>query len=172
MYVKCPNCGDDALVTTQKYQVRCLTCLHRFSVDPASWSALPVSRKFHRGHTIWDNISIILCRTHVKPRSWKGFTTILLIVGVPSVAVFIGDAVWSPNYRLWSAHFWIVAMLSGVVLLALLFWLHAKGQVGKNVITHCGVCGYDLRGSGVRCPECGHERDAPVPDPLAKRKSG
>ena len=51
--------------------------------------------------------------------------------------------------------FWMLAIVTGVPLLAGLrtFWVRRKWGTANT----CGGCGYDLRASSGRCPECGWE---------------
>jgi hypothetical protein len=57
------------------------------------------------------------------------------------------------KYQYMIVPYWMLAAVAGVPLLMGLrtFWVRRKwGSVGV-----CGGCGYDLRASGERCPECG-----------------
>lgn len=52
----------------------------------------------------------------------------------------------------------------GLTLILPLWWLVTSRGRRRRRFSHCTVCGYDLRASSVRCPECGTERDTvPVP---------
>ena len=55
--------------------------------------------------------------------------------------------------------YWFIAFL----LAALSCWslLRRRSQRARFLPGHCRACGYDLRGSGGRCPECGHPADSP-----------
>jgi hypothetical protein len=50
-----------------------------------------------------------------------------------------------------------------VVLAALSWWGLARRRSGRERLLpgHCHACGYDLRGSNGKCPECGHQADSP-----------
>ena len=70
---------------------------------------------------------------------------------------------WLPNYykdpstvlsyERWQLPWW---MLIGTCSLIFLFsWLPARRRRKRNILGLCVKCGYDLRASEVRCPECG-----------------
>jgi len=69
------------------------------------------------------------------------------------------------RYALWfdssSTEFWAIA----IPLAALSGWSMARRRSRRERLLpgHCRACGYDLRGSGGRCPECGHEPASPAP---------
>ena len=145
----CENCSGESLVRTKKYQVRCLSCLHRFQVESGLWKQLPESRRCHDGHTIWDSIALFNC-DGVPFWSLRGLATILLIVVFPAVISWFSDRFMSLHWSL------IVFLAVGwlTLVLVLFGWLQDIGKPHKNVPTHCDGCGYDLHGLG-RCPECG-----------------
>lgn len=149
MSLVCSKCGDEVLVRTKKYQARCLSCLHKFSVETGQWKGLPESRKHHSGHTIWDSIAISAWSKVSTPKCLAVF---LLVVAVPVIAVWFVPMFLSLHWAM------IAFMLAGwtVTLLAVFGWLQDLGKPVKQISTHCAYCGYDMRGSGVICPECGH----------------
>jgi hypothetical protein len=53
--------------------------------------------------------------------------------------------------------FWLPVSLLSLLLMAEYFLRQKK----KTPSGHCPVCGYDLRASPLRCPECGTARPAP-----------
>jgi drug/metabolite transporter (DMT)-like permease len=49
--------------------------------------------------------------------------------------------------------YWLLTALAGTLPgLRLLAWYR---HAARRPIGHCRTCGYDLRGSTLRCPECG-----------------
>ena len=57
--------------------------------------------------------------------------------------------------------YWAIA----IPLAALCVWaiLRRRSQRPRLLPGHCRACGYDLRGSGGRCPECGRDSPALAP---------
>lgn len=149
MSLTCDNCGDISLVRTKKYQVRCLSCLHRFQVDKKLWKQLPESRKCHDGHTIWDSIALFNC-DGVPFWSWRGLATIILLVILPFIMSWFSHKFMSLHWSL------LVFLAVGWLALVLLFfgWLYDVGKPLRIVSTHCDECGYNLHGMN-HCPECG-----------------
>jgi hypothetical protein len=63
-----------------------------------------------------------------------------------------GGAVPVVNYRVWFPH-WSIALLTAVAPAA---WLIAyPRRRRRHLAGHCRNCGYDLRATPDRCPECG-----------------
>jgi hypothetical protein len=55
--------------------------------------------------------------------------------------------------------YWALALpLATIALLLSIFAVRARRRVGDGL---CGRCGYDLRGTPGRCPECGTMASAP-----------
>ena len=82
----------------------------------------------------------------------------------PVPAVFSGV---SGYYREWDVPLWLVALLfAAVPVCQLLTARKRKRSIGKG---RCAKCGYDLRATPDRCPECGTVRTLPKlsvqPDP-------
>jgi hypothetical protein len=85
----------------------------------------------------------------------------ILGVGVAVAAVIIGAMTVLPP----AAVAVIAVMLTAAALAVTLF---SRGNVREHraVSGLCVECGYDLRESEVRCPECG----APIPEELSRRR--
>jgi hypothetical protein len=70
----------------------------------------------------------------------------------------------SPDYHRW----WIglpLWLLSTIAMVLPACWLLAQHRRrGKVAESLCAYCGYDLRASPERCPECGAETNKPAPD--------
>lgn len=69
-----------------------------------------------------------------------------------------GTSEWgfiSERWLLWIPH-WFVCFLTMLVVGPLLFLRHKQGRIAaRRAANLCNVCGYDLRASADRCPECG-----------------
>ena len=66
----------------------------------------------------------------------------------------------------WHAQYWLVTLVTGVlpvVWLGHLAWRYLRAR--RYVFGLCRKCGYDLRASTERCPECG----TPVPADLVRK---
>ncbi len=59
--------------------------------------------------------------------------------------------------------FWMLLVASGGLPLACLVWRRRSRLMAlRREAGLCVTCGYDLRASGERCPECGAEISAQV----------
>ena len=56
----------------------------------------------------------------------------------------------------------VIAYLSPIIGLSLVWSFLRKRADRRRMQNLCIKCGYDLRGSKERCPECGREFDAPM----------
>jgi hypothetical protein len=57
--------------------------------------------------------------------------------------------------------FWFLSLLAALLPSAqILRWKRRKRRAQRRIHGFCIACGYDLRSSPVRCPECGREPDA------------
>ena len=80
----------------------------------------------------------------------------LRIVG----GVFNGDMT---GHQFWLSFGWLAAVLAIVPL----FWLRRR-MVGRGRPNHCHACGYDLRATPERCPECGALPEPPHNQPMQR----
>jgi hypothetical protein len=72
-----------------------------------------------------------------------------------------------PSTRDWSVAvpYWFPALFTlAVPLWRLCAWWHVRRRARQGL---CAACGYDLRASADRCPECGTSRPVPGPTALA-----
>jgi len=121
-------------------------------VETVLWKELPESRKHHNGHTVWDSITIA---------GWSKMTlskyfAVFLLIAVPAVMSWFWD-IFSLLHH-WSI---IIFMFAGWIMIFLwtIGYLQDIGKPIHRVGTHCRSCGYDQRGSGAVCPECGAKED-------------
>jgi hypothetical protein len=57
-----------------------------------------------------------------------------------------------------TAPYWALAVASGIIpLVGTWRWLFNRRQVRRRAAGQCPSCGYDLRATPERCPECGSE---------------
>jgi predicted RNA-binding Zn-ribbon protein involved in translation (DUF1610 family) len=146
--VKCPECGDTVIARTAKYRVRCLSCEHRFQVDPAAWRGLPVSRAGLQGHTLGDSLAVIGYTPFSMTRR-TGVYVVVFFVVAPGLSAVLLDELNCPWWT-WLL-VWCVTTVFGLLLLAR--WANSEWS-RHRLPTHC-KCGYDIRHSVERCPECG-----------------
>lgn len=66
-----------------------------------------------------------------------------------------------PHYTVFyvTVPFWQISAFIAVLLAWSVISLH---RAGRRPAGHCQSCGYDLRGTPERCPECGQEAKQPV----------
>ncbi|HEY7091010.1 MAG TPA: hypothetical protein VH518_23135, partial [Tepidisphaeraceae bacterium] len=55
--------------------------------------------------------------------------------------------------------YWSILVLSSIVPA---IWVYRRLRAGRRTQAgHCANCGYDLRATPDRCPECGHQQLTP-----------
>ena len=81
---------------------------------------------------------------------------------------FLGFA-WEPltrpgaNGRLTIPWAMVVATFAILPAVSLRRLIHARRATRRRRLGHCPACGYDLRATPSRCPECGTQPDVPPP---------
>lgn len=86
-------------------------------------------------------------------RQWGGFsvgTSYSASIPEPDGSVYLGHHFYRVGVPYWAI------LLTGLILPALWFrsWRHARVQRWRIAHGCCTACGYDLRASKERCPEC------------------
>jgi len=86
-----------------------------------------------------------------RPRQWLGFRYIRTDTWHPKAQLRSGyptarsRAIFIPN--------WAIVILTAILpAITVTRFIRNRKQIG-----HCPKCGYDLRATPTRCPECGHE---------------
>jgi hypothetical protein len=62
------------------------------------------------------------------------------------------DEEWMITHRLWIPYWLLLTLAAILPLIRIIRWNRHRRQI---LIGHCPICGYDLRASAHRCPECG-----------------
>jgi hypothetical protein len=79
-------------------------------------------------------------------------TLVYVITGIP-YGVPMKPLGWTESlYRFWLPHWAFVILAAALPLLRSFRWNQRRRRRARGL---CVVCGYDLRGSGEKCPECG-----------------
>ena len=72
-------------------------------------------------------------------------------------------ATYTRNDRSASVSLWFLALVSGAWPLATLAAFIYRRRQGSRAMGRCPACGYDLRATPDRCPECGTAAPSPAP---------
>ena len=107
------------------------------------------------GTTSFRQRGLVKYRWQPVNRSARRIDTGYAIYSLPGVYYF-GD-------RIFVAH-WLISLVTfPMPLLALFRWV---GRSKRYAAGQCVACGYDLRASGDRCPECGMPASSTVAAPM------
>ena len=88
-----------------------------------------------------------------RPREAGAWGFVFLRGQVGAVPVPGGNNLWTPPFWVLGVPHWFVALLTMVVPLVWL-WRRTRATRRRRA-NQCASCGYDLRASAGRCPECG-----------------
>ena len=99
-------------------------------------------------------------------RVWSGLPGITRISGVSKA--WLGQQF---PLRAYEVRYWLLALAFGVLPLTrgLRAWVRVRRSRGRALAGRCANCGYDLRATPDRCPECGAvpDRAEPATNPTA-----
>jgi hypothetical protein len=116
------------------------------SAAPWTWESSPAGSRIL--FDVFDEFSV-MPRWHESRWSFLGLTFVAITVH-GSVHMGSGLAVRGEYYV--RIPYWILCLATLPVPLV---WLIRRLRVRRYAAGHCQVCGYDLRASNERCPECG-----------------
>jgi hypothetical protein len=91
-----------------------------------------------------------------EPRPTRWFQTIRIDTQPLVVSQWMGGSGWNNSwwYTSVNCRIWLLTLLALVVpSIWLVRFVRARS---RTVLGHCPVCGYDLRATPDRCPECGN----------------
>ena len=95
-----------------------------------------------------------------RPREacWLGFLWVRGEVGKVFVPGTENNNFWMPPFWIVGVPYWFIVLITAAPALRWM-WLRAR-QARRARLNLCRGCGYDLRGTSQRCPECGDEAQA------------
>jgi hypothetical protein len=126
------------------------------TASPAGWSAMSWSRAERLPH--WERVDEPYNRRRFAGFEW---TDAMWPMSDDDVTVFFHV----PTYRLIAVPYWFIAAFLSVPLIrAMLVARRRRGRLDRGL---CPDCGYDIRATPGRCPECGAS-DMPHALPAAR----
>jgi hypothetical protein len=122
----------------------------RFRFDPSSQLAEPVDERWRH-----DAGFVSVPQWTLPPvATWFSWPGVRAGHGYQSTLGGFGVSDSEIEFR-----YWLLVVLAGIVPAARVpGLLRARRRRRRQRRGRCAECGYDLRGGGVRCPECGVER--------------
>jgi hypothetical protein len=99
----------------------------------------------------WDRDSYV---SSMPQNSDEAFREANSLIRLPGVRWFDRASDGGGGFRVYLAHWLISSLTAPLPLIALYHW---SGRVKRTAGGMCPGCGYDLRESRDRCPECGRE---------------
>ena len=125
------------------------------TASPAGWSASSWSRAERPPH--WERVDEPYNRRQFAGFEW---TDELWPLSGDDVTVYF----YVPTYRLIAVPYWFIATLLSLPLLRAFVASRRRRRCVERLL--CPDCGYDMRATPGRCPECGSS-DAPHATPAA-----
>ena len=126
------------------------------------WKQYPELEHFERQDVPGVASEALTFAKHEVMRTWRFWLTLLALVGLYLTATAL--AVWTITQRFGSSE-WVHRVAGGCfgAVVSLAAWRlfrdrtrhHLRERLVQLGVPICIPCGYDLRGSTDRCPECG-----------------
>ena len=126
------------------------------------WKQYPELEHFEREDVPGVASEALTFAKHEVMRTWRFWLTLLALVGLYITATVL--SIWTITQRFGSSE-WVHGVAGGccgAVVGSVAWWLyrdrtrrHLREKLVQLGVPICIPCGYDLRGSTDRCPECG-----------------